>query len=326
MRIGQETDGENGGRDERLGSVTSLGGEDVAVIEVSQLTKRFGAVTAVDELSFQIGSGVVTGFLGPNGAGKTTTLRMLLGLVRPTSGQAMIWGKRYAELGSRRPKVGALLEASGVHPGRTVRDHLRVRCAALGLPRSRVDAALEAAGMSKLAARRAGNLSLGERQRLGLAGALLGDPEVLILDEPGNGLDPAGVSWLRGFLRQLAAEGRTVLVSSHMLAEVAQTADEVIVIDGGRLISHAPVRQLLAGAREVVVVRTPKAVELREALEAEGASVQLIGADRLEIGGPTLEQVATLAAARRLPVFEIGLQAGSLEEAFLQVTSAAGRP
>jgi ABC-2 type transport system ATP-binding protein len=298
----------------------------MAVIEVHQLTKQFGRVTAVDELSFEIGSGAVTGFLGPNGAGKTTTLRMLLGLVRPTSGQATIWGRRYAELGDRRHKVGALLEASGVHPGRTVRDHLRVRCAASGLPRSRADTVLEVTGMSALASRRAGNLSLGERQRLGLAGALLADPEVLILDEPGNGLDPAGVLWLRGFLRQLAAEGRTVLVSSHMLAEVARTADEVIIVDGGRLISHAPVKQLLAGAREVVVVRTPQAAELREVLAADGASVQVTAADRLEVRGLTIEQVATLAAARGLPVFEISTQAGNLEEAFLRVTSAAGRP
>jgi ABC-2 type transport system ATP-binding protein len=298
----------------------------MAVIEVRQLTKQFGRVTAVDELSFEIGSGAVTGFLGPNGAGKTTTLRMLLGLVRPTSGQATIWGRRYAELGDRRHKVGALLESSGVHPGRTVRDHLRVRCAASGLPRSRADTVLEVTGMSTLASRRAGNLSLGERQRLGLAGALLADPEVLILDEPGNGLDPAGVLWLRGFLRQLAAEGRTVLVSSHMLAEVAQTADEVIIVDGGRLISHAPVKQLLAGAREVVVVRTPQAAELREVLAADGAGVQVIAADLLEIGGSTIERVATLAAARSLPVFEISTQAGNLEEAFLRVTSAAGRP
>jgi ABC-2 type transport system ATP-binding protein len=297
----------------------------MAVIEVRQLTKRFGAVTAVDQLSFELGSGV-TGFLGANGAGKTTTLRMLLGLVRPTRGQATLWGRRYAELGGRRHQVGAVLEASGFHPGRTVRDHLRVRCAACGLPRSRVDEVLEATGMSALAGRRAGNLSLGERQRLGLAGALLADPEVLILDEPGNGLDPAGVTWLRGFLRQLGGQGRTVLVSSHMLAEVAQTADEVIVIDGGRLISHAPVGQLLAGARQVVVVRTGRAAELCEVLESEGARVRVIAADRLEITGLTTEHVATVAAARRLPLFEISAQAESLEDAFLRITSPAGRP
>jgi ABC-2 type transport system ATP-binding protein len=296
----------------------------MAVIEVRQLTKRFGAVTAVDQLSFELRSGV-TGFLGPNGAGKTTTLRMLLGLVRPTSGQAAFWGRPYAELGPRRHQVGAVLEASGFHPGRTVRDQLRVRCAASGLSASRVDTVLEATGMSTLAARRAGNLSLGERQRLGLAGVLLADPEVLILDEPGNGLDPAGVTWLRGFLRQLGAQGRTVLVSSHLLTEVAQTADEVIVIDGGRLVSHAPVRQLLAGAPEVVVVRTVQAAELREVLESEGARVQVIAADRLEISGLTTEHVATVAAARRLPLFEISAQAESLEDAFLRVTSATGR-
>jgi len=249
----------------------------MAVIQVRQLTKRFGAVAAVDRLSFEIGPGLVTGFLGPNGAGKTTTLRMLLGLVQPTSGQATIWGRRYAELGGRRPKVGVLLEASGIHPGRTVYDHLRVRCAASALPRSRVDAVLEAAGLSALAARRAGHLSLGERQRLGLAGALLGDPEVLILDD-------------------------------------------------GRLICHASVSELLAGARPVVVVRTPDAARLREALQEHGAGVQVIAADRLQISGSTIEQVATVAAARRLPLFEISTQGDSLEEAFLQVTSAAGRP
>ena len=297
----------------------------MAVIEVRQLTKRFGAVTAVDQLSFDLRSGV-TGFLGANGAGKTTTLRMLLGLVRPSSGQAAFWGRPYAELGPRRHQVGAVLEASGFHPGRTVRDHLRVRCAARGLPRSRVEAVLELTGMSALAGRRAGNLSLGERQRLGLAGALLADPEVLILDEPGNGLDPAGVTWLRGLLRQLGAEGRTVLVSSHMLAEVAQTADEILVIDGGRLIAHAPVGQLLAGTPEVVVVRTAQAAELREVLESEGARVRVIAADRLEITGLTTEHVATVAAARRLPLFEISAQAESLEDAFLRITSPAGRP
>ena len=297
----------------------------MAVIEVRQLTKQFGRVTAVDRLSFELGPGV-TGFLGANGAGKTTTLRMLLGLVRPTHGEAVIWGRRYAELDDRRHKVGAVLEASGFHPGRTVRDHLRVRCAASGLPRSRLDTVLDVTGMAALAGRRAGTLSLGERQRLGLAGALLADPEVLILDEPGNGLDPAGMLWLRGLLRNLGAEGRTVLVSSHILAEVAQTADEVIVIDGGRLISHAPVGQLLAGAQEVVVVRTPQAARLREALEAEGASVAVIAADRLEIGGVTAERAAMIAAAHRLPIFEIGAQADSLEDAFLRAISAAGRP
>ena len=298
----------------------------MAAIEARQLSKRFGAVTAVDGLSFQVAAGTVTGFLGANGAGKTTTLRMLLGLVRPDSGQAVIWGQRYAGLGGRRRKVGAVLEASGLHPGRTVRDHLRVRCAAAGIARPRIDAVLEATGMGGLAGRRAGSLSLGERQRLGLAAALLGDPEVLILDEPGNGLDPAGVAWLRGLLRGLAGEGRTVLVSSHLLAEVAQTASQVIVIDRGRLIFSGPVSQLTAATGQAVVVRTPRAAELSAALAASGAAVRELAGDRLEITGAGTEQVATLAAARGLPVFEISEQAASLEDAFLTLTATQGRP
>src|SRR5262252_6971102 len=230
----------------------------MAVIEVRQLTKQFGRVAAVDRLSFELGPGV-TGFLGPNGAGKTTTLRMLLGLVRPDGGQATIWGNQYAGLGVWRRKVGVVLEASGFHPGRTVRDHLRVRCAATGIGFSRADAVLEVTGLDGLAGRRAGALSLGERQRLGLAAALLGSPEVLILDEPGNGLDPAGVAWLRDLLRHLGREGRTVLVSSHLLAEVAQTADQVIVINRGRLISSGPVSQLTTATGQAVIVRTPQA-------------------------------------------------------------------
>ena len=298
----------------------------MAAIEARQLSKRFGAVTAVDGLSFQVAAGTVTGFLGANGAGKTTTLRMLLGLVRPDSGQAVIWGQRYAGLGERRRKVGAVLEASGLHPGRTVRDHLRVRCAAAGIASARIDAVLEATGLAGLAGRRAGSLSLGERQRLGLAAALLGDPEVLILDEPGNGLDPAGVAWLRGLLRGLAGEGRTVLVSSHLLAEVAQTASQLIVIDRGRLLSCGPVSQLTAATGQAVVVRTPRAAELSAALAASGAAVRELAGDRLEITGAGTEQVATLAAARGLPVFEISEQAASLEDAFLTLTATQGRP
>ena len=298
----------------------------MAAIEARQLSKRFGAVTAVDGLSFQVAAGTVTGFLGANGAGKTTTLRMLLGLVRPDSGQAVIWGQRYAGLGERRRKVGAVLEASGLHPGRTVRDHLRVRCAAAGIARPRIGAVLEATGLGGLAGRRAGSLSLGERQRLGLAAALLGDPEVLILDEPGNGLDPAGVAWLRGLLRGLAGEGRTVLVSSHLLAEVAQTASQLIVIDRGRLLSCGPVSQLTAATGQAVVVRTPRAADLRAALQAQGAAVTELADGRLQVTGAGTEQVATLAAARGLPVFEISEQAASLEDAFLTLTATQGRP
>jgi len=298
----------------------------MTVIEVRDLTKRFGSRTVLDGLSFALGVGTVTGFLGPNGAGKTTTLRVLLNLVRPTSGQAEIWGKPYRELGERRHRVGAVLEASGFHPGRTVADHLRVRCAAMGAGRSRIGAVLAETGMGELAGRRAGSLSLGERQRLGLAGALLGDPEVLILDEPANGLDPAGVLWLRGFLRGLGDEGRTVLVSSHILAEVAQFADRAIVIDRGRLASDSPVTELVKAARQAVTVRTPRAEALRVALTSEGATVRAIAPDRLEVTGLGTEQVATLAAALGIPIFEMTADADSLEQAFLRLTATEERP
>jgi ABC-2 type transport system ATP-binding protein len=298
----------------------------MTVIEVRGLAKRFGPATAVDGLSFAVGAGTVTGFLGPNGAGKTTTLRVLLGLVRPTSGRATIWGKPYRELGNQRRRVGAVLEASGFHPGRTVTAHLRVRCAATGAARSRIAAVLADTGMGELAGRRAGNLSLGERQRLGLAGALLGEPEVLILDEPANGLDPAGVLWLRGFLRRLGEQGRTVLVSSHILAEVAQFADRAVVIDRGRLVSAGPVTELVKAARQAIVVRTPRAEALRAALTSEGAAVRAVAPDRLEITGLGTEQVATVAAALGIPIFEMNADAGSLEQAFLRLTAADGRP
>jgi ABC-2 type transport system ATP-binding protein len=298
----------------------------MTVIEIRGLVKRFGPATAVDGLSFTVGAGTVAGFLGPNGAGKTTTLRVLLGLVRPTGGQAVIWGKPYRDLGERRHRVGAVLEASGSHPGRTVADHLRVRCAATGAGRSRIGAVLAETGMSELAGRRAGNLSLGERQRLGLAGALLGDPEVLILDEPANGLDPAGVLWLRGFLRQLGEQGRTVLVSSHILAEVAQFADRAVVIDRGRLISAGRVTELVKAARQAVTVRTPRAEALRAALASEGAAVRAVAPDRLEVTGLGTEEVATLAAALGIPIFEMTADTGSLEETFLRLTATEGRP
>jgi ABC-2 type transport system ATP-binding protein len=298
----------------------------MTVIEVRGLVKRFGPATVVDGLSFAVGTSTVTGFLGPNGAGKTTTLRMLLGLVRPDSGQAVIWDKPYRQLGDRRRRVGAVLEASGLHPGRTVADHLRVRCAATGAGSFRIGTVLAETGMSELAGRRAGTLSLGQRQRLGLAAALLGDPEVLILDEPANGLDPAGVLWLRGFLRRLGEQGRAVLVSSHILAEVAQFADRVVVIDRGRLVSAGPVTELVNAAQQAIVVRTPRAEALRAALISQGAEVRAAGPNRLEITGLGTEQVATLAAALGIPVYEMTTDTGSLEEAFLRLTSTEGRP
>jgi ABC-2 type transport system ATP-binding protein len=216
----------------------------MATITVDGLTKRFGAVQAVDDLSFEISGASVTGFLGPNGAGKTTTLRMLLGLVTPDRGRATIEQCPYAELDEPARTVGALLEATSFHPGRSARDHLRMVARATGLPDRRASEVLEQVELTGAARRRVGGFSLGMRQRLGLATALLGDPEVLILDEPTNGLDPAGVRWLRNLLRGMAAEGRTVLVSSHLLAEVAQTVDRVVVIDRGHLVADGPVAEL----------------------------------------------------------------------------------
>jgi ABC-2 type transport system ATP-binding protein len=219
-----------------------------AAIEVIGLTKRFGAVSAVDDLSFALPAGRVTGFLGPNGAGKTTTLRMLLGLVRPTAGRALFSGVPYAALAAPARHVGAVLEASSFHPGRRARDHLRMLALALGLPRAAVDDALERVGLADVGRRRVGGFSLGMRQRLALAGALLGSPSVLLLDEPTNGLDPAGVQWLRSLLRSEAERGATVLVSSHLLAEVAQTVDDVVIIDRGRLVAQGSVDAVVAGA------------------------------------------------------------------------------
>jgi ABC-2 type transport system ATP-binding protein len=293
----------------------------MAVIDVRGLTKRFGLVLAVDQLSFAVEGGTVTGFLGPNGAGKTTTLRMLLGLVQPTQGSATINGRPYRELPDPSHHVGAALEAADVHPGRTARNHLRVRATAGRLDPARVDAVLDLVELTAAADRRVGGFSLGMRQRLGLAAALLGDPEVLILDEPANGLDPEGVRWLRAFLRDLGRQGRTVLVSSHLLAEVAQTADRVVVIDHGRLVTHTPLQELLADARQVVRVRTHRAEELRTALLAQGAQVTLEG-DRLEVAGASAEQIGLVAAQRSIPLFESVTDTTNLEAVFLQLTAA----
>jgi ABC-2 type transport system ATP-binding protein len=216
----------------------------MAVVSAVGLTKRFGDLTAVNDLSFELEAGSVTGFLGPNGAGKTTTLRMLLGLARPTRGQALVFGRPFTELEQPAARVGAVLEASDLHPGRTGRDHLRVLARAAGVPKSRVDEVLALVDLTGAAERRAGGYSLGMRQRLGLAAALLGAPELLVLDEPANGLDPEGVRWLRDFLRAFAMRGGTVLVSSHHLAEVAQTVDRVVIIDRGRLVAESTLEEL----------------------------------------------------------------------------------
>ena len=223
----------------------------MSVIEVSGLTKRFGPVLAVDQLSFAVEPGEVVGFLGANGAGKTTTLRMLLGLVRPDAGTATINGHAYADLPEPLHQVGAVLEASSFHPGRTARNHLRVQALAGQADPSRIDDVLDLVGLTEAAGRRVGKFSLGMRQRLGLAAALLGDPQVLVLDEPANGLDPAGIAELRDLLRGLAEEGTTVLVSSHILAEAAQTVDSVVILDGGRLVAQSTLHELTLGAEDL---------------------------------------------------------------------------
>jgi len=298
----------------------------MAAISVQGLTKRFGDVLAVDQLNFEIDQGTVAGFLGPNGAGKTTTLRMLLGLVAPTAGTATVAGRPYRELPDPARRVGAVLEASGFHPGRSARDHLRVLAVAAGIDPGRADQALELTGLAAAGRRRVGGFSLGMRQRLGLAGALLGDPEVLILDEPANGLDPEGVHWLRGLVRGLAADGRTVLVSSHLLAEVAQTVDQVVIIDKGRLVTQAAMTELTAGADRTVRVRTPQPEALRDLLVARGATVSIDGPGQLSVGGVTTEQVGQAAAAGGVVLHEMRFERSNLEDVFLELTGGKGDP
>jgi ABC-2 type transport system ATP-binding protein len=290
----------------------------VAAIETVGLTKRYGSVTAVDDLSFSVRDGAVTGFLGPNGAGKTTTLRMILALARPTAGHATVLGQPYAALPEPAHAVGANLEIAGAHPGRKGRDHLRALAAMAGLPRSRVAEVLRLVELEGAAGRRAGKYSMGMRQRLGLAATLLGDPQVLILDEPANGLDPQGIRWLRDFLRGMAAEGRTVLVSSHVLAEVAQTVDDVVVIHRGRLVDEGPVARLTAGGH--VVVRSPRPAELLAALGAAGLGVSANG-DVLVVDADDPARVGDIAFAAGVPLHELTTRATSLEEAFLALTS-----
>jgi len=290
----------------------------VAAIETVGLTKRYGSMTAVNDLSFSVGAVAFKNKLGPNDARKTTTLRMILALARPTAGHATVLGQPYVQLDEPARVVGANLEIAGAHPGRKGRDHLRALAAMAGLPRSRVDEVLKLVELDRAAGRRAGKYSLGMRQRLGLAATLLGDPSVLVLDEPANGLDPQGIRWLRDFLRAMAAEGRTVLVSSHVLAEVAQTVDDVVVIHRGRLVEQGPVTRLTSGGH--VVVRTPRAAELRAALEHAGMSATGEG-EELMVDADDPAKVGDVAFATGVPVHELTTRATSLEEAFLALTS-----
>ena len=288
------------------------------VVVAEQLTKRFGAVTAVDGVSFELKPGRITGFLGPNGAGKTTTLRMLLGLVTPTAGRALVLGQPYAALKDPRRVVGALLESSRFHPMRTGRDHLLIIAASAGLPASRVEAVLDTTGLREAARRRVGGYSLGMCQRLGLAAALLGDPPILILDEPANGLDPAGARVLRGMLRTLADEGRTVLVSSHLLAEVQQLADDVLILDRGRLVAHAPLAELLRGGATLVASRDH--ARLTAAVRRAGGEVQPAGHQRMRVAGLAPEDIALLAAAEGIALHELRPAEPDLETLFLRYT------
>ncbi len=294
------------------------------MIEVQRLTKRFGAVLAVDDLSFGARPGLVTGFLGPNGAGKSTTLRMILGLDTPSDGQALIHGRRYQALPHPLRTVGSLLDASAVQGGRSARAHLSWLAASNDLPPSRVAAALQTAGLTEVAHRRVGTFSFGMRQRLGLAAALLGDPKVLILDEPVNGLDPDGIIWIRGLLRGLAAQGRTVLISSHLISELERCADHLIVIGQGRLLADATVTQFIAAAgMGDVLVRTPRPDHLAGLLRAHGAGVAPAGPGALAVTGLAPEQISTWANAEAIPLHELTARTPSMEQAYLALSEEA---
>jgi ABC-2 type transport system ATP-binding protein len=304
-----------------LTPATAVGG---CTVRIEGLAKSFGEVRAVDGLSFAAEPGEVTGFLGPNGAGKTTTLRMLLGLVEPTEGTATIGGATYADLDRPMDVVGAALEASSFHPGRSGRDHLRVYCAVNRYPDIRADDVLATVGLTDAARRPVRGYSLGMRQRLGLAAALVGDPGVLVLDEPSNGLDPAGMVWLRRLLKRLADEGRTLLVSSHALSEVQQIADRVVIIDRGRLVRAGRVDDLTSGRR--VFVATPDAEGFARVLESSGAEVNRMSADTLVCTGLSAPAVGRLAFEHRIELHALEARRDGLEEIFFSLTGAEEQP
>jgi ABC-2 type transport system ATP-binding protein len=288
-------------------------------IVVQNLSKAFGSVRAVNNLSFTVEPGSVTGFLGPNGAGKTTTLRMLLGLVHPTAGRATIGGVRYEAIPNPLTTVGAALEASSFHPGRTGRNHLRIYCAAAKLPDRRADEVLDMVGLSSAAKRKVRGYSLGMRQRLGLAATLLGNPRVLILDEPGNGLDPEGLRWLRGFFRSLAAEGRTVLVSSHQLNEIQEVADRVVILSRGELVRSGSIADLMAGT-DTTVVRTPDPQRLAAAFGQARLEAYRSDQFTFRLRNTAMAQVGHLAFAAGVEIHELSVEKFDLEQLFFSLT------
>ncbi len=291
-------------------------------IEVRELTKAYGKTIAVDGLSFQVHPGVVTGFLGPNGAGKSTTLRMILGLDNPGSGSALVNGRPFADHHQPLVQIGALLDPKAFHPGRSARNHLRCLALANGIDQRRVDEVLDLVGLTAVAAKRAGGFSLGMGQRLGIAAALLGDPDILILDEPINGLDPDGILWIRTLLRSLAAEGRTVLVSSHLMSEMALTAEHLVVIGQGRLLADDSVEAVVAASGlSTAHVRSPQADQLAALLTARGATPSTVtAAGELTVTGVSTDDIGDLAAANGITIHELSLQRASLEEAFMELT------
>lgn len=294
------------------------------MIVADNLTKRYGDKTAVDGVSFTVAPGRVTGFLGPNGAGKSTTMRMIVGLDRPTAGRVTVGGQDYRQLRSPLTEVGVLLDAKAVHTGRSARDHLRAMAATHGIGRRRVDEVIELTGIGSVAGKRAGGFSLGMGQRLGIAAALLGDPHTLILDEPVNGLDPEGVRWVRQFVRHLAAEGRTVLLSSHLMSEMSQTADHVIVLGRGRVLADAPLPELVrTWTTTTLLVRSPRLSELVAALDIPDATVSAVEPGAAQITGITPQSVGDIAAAHGIPLYELSPRVGSLEDAYLALTDDA---
>ena len=294
------------------------------MIEVENLSKRYGDTLAVDSLSFVVQPGIVTGFLGPNGAGKSTTMRMIAGLDRPSAGRIAVNGRDYRSAAAPMAELGVLLEAKAVHTGRSARNHLLALAQTNGIARRRVDQVIDLVGLREVAAKRAGGFSLGMGQRLGVASALLGNPRTVVLDEPVNGLDPEGVRWMRIMLKDLAAQGHTVFVSSHLMSEMAQTATRLVVVGRGRLIADTTVAEFVARAsNHSVTVRTPDAVRLRELLigpGAPGVSVTHTRSDMLRVDGLSAEQIGTVAWQARIPIYELAVQQASLEEAFMTLT------